>query len=258
MSTIPPDEATHGASYLATLLSCWQCASPLEKPSRGRNPRYCNEKCKRRYKYKNTPRVPDQRSREEISAAARDAAAARWADKTPEQRAEAGRIAAAARYKDHDYSLRKTPRSVPKSERACRFCGRVTLMARTQQSCGASKCKLARNAERNRKYAAARRAIIRGLHADVFEPTEIFDRDGWICQICGDDVDRSASWPDPRSASLDHIIPLSRGGTHIRENAQCSHFQCNVRKGGRFSAPGGRSVPGGHDDVDRACPEGAC
>jgi 5-methylcytosine-specific restriction endonuclease McrA len=38
------------------------------------------------------------------------------------------------------------------------------------------------------------------------------------------------------SVSLDHVIPLSRGGNHEPGNVQCSHLACNVRKGARVDA----------------------
>ena len=32
------------------------------------------------------------------------------------------------------------------------------------------------------------------------------------------------------AASLDHIIPLSQGGTHTYNNVQLAHFLCNISK----------------------------
>lgn len=34
-------------------------------------------------------------------------------------------------------------------------------------------------------------------------------------------------------ASLDHIIPLSRGGHHTADNVQAAHLACNHRKGAK-------------------------
>lgn len=78
---------------------------------------------------------------------------------------------------------------------------------------------------------AARQALKRGVAAEVFEFREVFDRDGWICGLCAEPVDPELRWPDPLSVSLDHVIPLSRGGSHSRANTQCSHLRCNVSKG---------------------------
>ena len=60
---------------------------------------------------------------------------------------------------------------------------------------------------------------------------QVFERDHWICQLCGEPVDRNLQWPDPQSPSLDHILPIVKGGLHKYANTQCAHLQCNLRKG---------------------------
>ncbi len=95
--------------------------------------------------------------------------------------------------------------------------------------------------ERNRKqyqehpeyYAAAaqrRRALKRGAVTERFTTAEIAERDGWRCGICGKRIGRTIKWPSPQSLSLDHIVPLSRGGDHVRANVQAAHLVCNQRK----------------------------
>ena len=52
-----------------------------------------------------------------------------------------------------------------------------------------------------------------------------------ICGICGKPVDRSLKYPHPGSATIDHIIPLTRGGhPSALENLQLAHFRCNRLK----------------------------
>jgi 5-methylcytosine-specific restriction endonuclease McrA len=34
-------------------------------------------------------------------------------------------------------------------------------------------------------------------------------------------------------ASLDHVVPISKGGTDEPENLKLAHFICNVRKGNK-------------------------
>ena len=87
--------------------------------------------------------------------------------------------------------------------------------------------------ERRRKNDAIRRARKVGADIESFTNGEIFDRDGWVCGICDEPVPKDAKWPDPLSVSLDHIIPLSLGGAHSRENTRCSHLGCNVKRGNR-------------------------
>lgn len=68
---------------------------------------------------------------------------------------------------------------------------------------------------------------------ESFPPAEIYARDGWRCGLCRRKVDVGLTYPHPRSASLDHIVPLSLGGEHVRSNVQLAHLGCNVRKGAR-------------------------
>ena len=86
----------------------------------------------------------------------------------------------------------------------------------------------------------ARRARKRGVDAERVVAAEVFDRDGWLCGICGGEVDSGLEWPDSGSASLDHVVPLSKGGAHTYENTQLAHLFCNVSKGD--SLPIGREA----------------
>lgn len=53
---------------------------------------------------------------------------------------------------------------------------------------------------------------------------EVFERDGYRCQRCGD-------WHD---LCADHIIPESRGGETTKENLQALCRQCNTSKGNKM------------------------
>jgi 5-methylcytosine-specific restriction endonuclease McrA len=52
----------------------------------------------------------------------------------------------------------------------------------------------------------------------------VFLRDGYACQYCGTEVNR-------KTATLDHILPTSHGGTTSWLNTCCSCSDCNARKG---------------------------
>lgn len=54
------------------------------------------------------------------------------------------------------------------------------------------------------------------------------------CGLCGHPMDPSLRRPDPMSKSVDHIIPLSKGGAHEQSNLQWAHLVCNFRKGDRL------------------------
>jgi 5-methylcytosine-specific restriction endonuclease McrA len=61
-------------------------------------------------------------------------------------------------------------------------------------------------------------------------PFDIFERDGWKCQLCGKRIKRGAIVPDPMAAVIDHIHPLANGGEHTARNVQCAHFLCNSKR----------------------------
>ena len=52
----------------------------------------------------------------------------------------------------------------------------------------------------------------------------VFLRDGYVCQYCGDDVSK-------KSATLDHVLPVSHGGKTTFENTVCACATCNANKG---------------------------
>jgi 5-methylcytosine-specific restriction endonuclease McrA len=58
----------------------------------------------------------------------------------------------------------------------------------------------------------------------------IFVRDGGLCGICLEPVDRDLPALHPQAATLDHAVPLSKGGLHIPENVQLAHRACNSLK----------------------------
>lgn len=74
------------------------------------------------------------------------------------------------------------------------------------------------------------RARRHGVEYETVNKTTVFNRDNWTCGICSQPVDNILKFPHPMSASIDHIIPMSRGGGHTYTNTQCSHLICNVKK----------------------------
>jgi len=90
-----------------------------------------------------------------------------------------------------------------------------------------------RNLELKEQASRRRRARLTGVPHEEFTRDEIFERDGWVCGICGEPVDPTLPWPHPRFKSLDHIIPIAKGGANTRANVQCAHTLCNARKSAR-------------------------
>ena len=79
----------------------------------------------------------------------------------------------------------------------------------------------------NKKRVRLRKHIL-----EKFDREEIFERDNWTCQICGKRIYRyrNIKHYHNRKPSMDHIIPLSKGGMHERKNVQTACLECNSLK----------------------------
>jgi len=68
-----------------------------------------------------------------------------------------------------------------------------------------------------------------------FTRRNIFYRDRNRCQYCG------RVFPQ-KELNLDHVAPISRGGSSCWENVVCACVECNTRKGARLPAEAGMSL----------------
>jgi hypothetical protein len=84
--------------------------------------------------------------------------------------------------------------------------------------------------EEKRACERNRRALKIGVGYEPYLSSYVFERDGWVCGICGRKINKQLKHPDPLSPSIDHIVPLSKGGTDSPINVQESHLRCNFGK----------------------------
>lgn len=124
----------------------------------------------------------------------------------------------------------------PRSERSCRVCGVTFLPARADATtCHSPDCKA--EAKLVDMRAAAQRVRDGGpsiraprvtkpkweVPTEWFTQSDVGDRDGWVCQVCGHPVDRRLGSLDPDSASLTQADPFE-GPTF--SNCQLAHLRC--------------------------------
>ena len=89
--------------------------------------------------------------------------------------------------------------------------------------------------DRRRDNYHRRRARLNGAtNGDKVLRATLIARDNGQCQLCGHTIDLTLTYPHPRSASIDHRIPISKGGEHSMANTQLSCLECNVRKSDRI------------------------
>lgn len=76
------------------------------------------------------------------------------------------------------------------------------------------------------------RARQRGqLSSAKYTDLEIFERDGWRCHLCRKPIRRDLPRLDPDGATIDHLIPIARGGLDEPANVAAAHWKCNRAKG---------------------------
>lgn len=108
----------------------------------------------------------------------------------------------------------------------CAVCG-VAIRGQRRVSCS-QKCA-------NRLNYLDRRARHASAIKVPYSIQGIYDRDSWICGLCNGSVDPDLIYPNPEAASIDHVIPLSRGGDDAPDNVQLAHFRCNWAKGSNLT-----------------------
>jgi len=123
--------------------------------------------------------------------------------------------------------------------RVCRQCGTAFSPSKNPNVYCSKKCCAKADVENNReaynRRNAERRARERGaVVGDRFTRREVFDRDGWICQLCLAPIDWNLSGRGRWAPALDHIVPLVHGGSHTWDNVQAAHSGCNARKRDRL------------------------
>lgn len=76
-----------------------------------------------------------------------------------------------------------------------------------------------------------RRARRRSVPADTVSLEELLQEQQGYCYLCTARINLDLQYPDPMSASIDHVVPLARGGTGLRDNLRAVHLICNRQKG---------------------------
>lgn len=60
------------------------------------------------------------------------------------------------------------------------------------------------------------------------------------CALCGGPIDYDLPHLDPGEYTVDHIVPLNKGGTDTIDNKQAAHRSCNRTKSDKLLSDGVR------------------
>jgi 5-methylcytosine-specific restriction endonuclease McrA len=132
-----------------------------------------------------------------------------------------------------------------KGDRTCENCGVIVqdCHAYSKARCEQCRAESKRNASRRAKKKYGRNHRQRARHHGVtyvsVPVAAIYERDGYLCQLCGKRCFKAAKYSKldgrihPRSPTIDHIVAMACGGNHEPGNLQTACFECNSRKGAR-------------------------
>lgn len=96
------------------------------------------------------------------------------------------------------------------ARRACVECGNLTRAKAVRPLC--NPCRLAQK---------------RSFYVPSAIRLMIYERDGWLCGFCGEEVNPQEAHNSPGQATLDHILPRSLGGPDDHSNLRLLHRYCN-------------------------------
>lgn len=220
-----------------------ECGNPLEHPKTGRRRKWCTECRPSRVGYvaRNIERKPacdeckfcGKRSfgRKFCSDSCKWKARPRktcaecgsptgWC--LLDRRAQAAVVCNSCRRKKNQ-KLRVQPQPLTWS---CLNCGKISTRPPTKgqvpKYCGISCAQLA-------AFHRRRSRLVNAFVEDV-NRVEVFMADGWRCHLCGKLTDKTKSYPHPKSPTIDHVIPINRGGLHERSNCRTACARCNSAK----------------------------
>ena len=89
-----------------------------------------------------------------------------------------------------------------------------------------------RNPESVRRRASLRRQQADGWTASAELKRSLFQEQDGCCALCCSPMDE-ADVLDPTALQVEHLTPLSKGGTHDTNNLVLAHRKCNQEKHGK-------------------------
>jgi 5-methylcytosine-specific restriction endonuclease McrA len=84
--------------------------------------------------------------------------------------------------------------------------------------------------ERHYEYKRKYRKAIATWPCERIRLAILRDRDKGMCWLCDKPVEDVAV-PHPSAPTIDHVIPIAKGGQHLYSNVRLAHFICNSVRG---------------------------
>jgi len=133
-----------------------------------------------------------------------------------------------------------------KLHKTCKRCGNPFVTNKINQVYCSSIC-YKRQSNSNAEHL--RRLRIKSQYHDSISLEILYQRDKGKCWICKRKTDYNDKYIDNKGnqitginhPSIDHVIPLSKGGSHTWDNVRLAHMGCNTEKNNKMLIMGNNS-----------------
>lgn len=121
----------------------------------------------------------------------------------------------------------------PIHKRSCKGCAENFITRRKEQVYCSTQCNRWMREQMKRETARRRGESEWNAAGRPTWKARIYYGNKGICQLCFQPIDLTLDYPNPMSFSIDHIVPVSLGGTHKLKNLQSAHLLCNSKRGNK-------------------------
>ena len=249
-----------------TILKCLNCSTPIAPPKR----KYCTEMCGDQHWYKlKKESLPEAKclncyslfkvtknggsSGTEYTTCCSKQCGAIYAGRITREKSAIRNMGAKVisrrvkRDKERDKAARDAHTAIHEDAKHnhCRKCG-TGITQDSMQCCKryCDQCREGLNREARRRARKAntakygkikthkKRAEKYGVPYEVINRIKVFSLYGWKCASCNKDTPENImkTYDNPDAPTLDHIVPISKGGPHTYSNIQLLCRQCNITK----------------------------
>lgn len=115
--------------------------------------------------------------------------------------------------------------------RECIVCGDAFIAVQIQHHVCSDECR--RNLSRIERSGRYKHLKAIGEYDSSVTLANVYDRDEGVCQGCGKFLTFDCDFRSDEYPSIDHIKPLSKGGSHTWDNVQLLCRRCNSKKGAK-------------------------
>lgn len=196
--------------WTPTPTTCTICGK--EFMPRSRRAKTCSDECRDKLKHLNAKeRLESKRIAEYGSIEA-------W----KEQRSEA------IRQRNRSRAKPKKPKQYYNG--TCKVCGNTFTTLNPAQVTCSKQCSKRLQYARKQKRIPKEQVIDKDITLEA-----LYKRDSGVCYLCGgvcewNDRDATTNKVGNKYPSIDHIIPVAKGGLHAWNNVRLAHFICNALK----------------------------